>query len=92
MWSAILAGGVCRLAEDFITLIKKETKQILLIEITRNDIDSSKTKLENLFKTAKPIPETLKMHSVNVVDEDELVSLLFDVFSEKTYNLMIINM
>jgi len=42
-----------------------------LIEITKSDIDSSKTKLENLFKTVKSIPETLKMHSFKVVDEDE---------------------
>ncbi|CAF1296624.1 unnamed protein product, partial [Didymodactylos carnosus] len=64
VWSAILAGRVCRSAEDFITLAKKKTKKIILIEVTRNDIDSSETKLENLFRMVKSVPETLKMHSV----------------------------
>ncbi|CAF1536035.1 unnamed protein product, partial [Rotaria sp. Silwood1] len=83
VWSAILAGGVCRSAEDFIKLAKKKTKKIILIEITRSDIDSSKTKLENLFKTAKSIPETLKMHSVKVVDENELEFRYYSTCSEK---------
>jgi hypothetical protein len=74
---------MCRSAEDFITLAKKKTKKIILIEITRNDIDSSKTKLENLFKTAKSIPETLKMHSVKVVDEDELEFRYYSTCSQK---------
>ncbi|CAF1351898.1 unnamed protein product, partial [Didymodactylos carnosus] len=83
VWSAILVGGVCRSAEDFITLAKKKTQKIILIEITRNDIDSSKTKLENLFKTAKSVPETLKMHSVKVVDEDELDFRYYSTCSQK---------
>jgi hypothetical protein len=83
VWSAILAGGVCRSAEDFIKLAKKKTKKIILIEILRSDIDDSKTKLENLFKTAKCIPETLKMHSVKVVDENELEFRYYSTCSQK---------
>lgn len=83
VWSAILAGGGCRSAEDFIALAKKKTQKIILIEITRNDIDSSKTELENLFRTAKSIPETLKMHSVKVIDKDELECRYYSTCSRK---------
>ncbi|CAF3259812.1 unnamed protein product [Rotaria sp. Silwood2] len=72
VWSAILAGEVCRSAEDFIKIAKKKTKKVILIEITKNNIDTSKNKLESIFKTAKSIPETLKMHSVKVVDNNTL--------------------
>ncbi|CAF1108331.1 unnamed protein product [Rotaria sp. Silwood1] len=72
VWSAILGGGVCRSAEDFIKIAKKKTKKVILIEITKNNIDNSKNKLESIFKTAKSIPETLKMHSVKVVDNNTL--------------------
>jgi hypothetical protein len=72
VWSGILAGEVCRSAEDFIKIAKKKTKKVILIEITKTNIDNSKTKLENIFKTAKPVPETLKMHSFKVVDNDTL--------------------
>ena len=72
VWSAILAGEVCRSAVDFIKLAKMKTKKVVLIEITENDINNSKTKLGNIFKTAKTVPETLKTHSVKVVDNDTL--------------------
>lgn len=74
VWSAILAGEVCRLADDFIKLAQKKTKKIILIEITKNDIVNSKIKLENIFKTVKTIPETLKMHSVNLVAKSRSVA------------------
>ena len=72
VWSAILAGGVCRSAQDFIKLAQKKTNKVILIEITQNNIDNSKIKLENIFKTAQPVPETLKIHSVKVVDKSNL--------------------
>jgi hypothetical protein len=75
-------GGIAK-REDFIKLAQKKTKKIILIQIMRSDIDSSKTKLENLFKTAKAIPETLKMHSVKVVDENKLEFRYYSTCSEK---------
>ncbi|CAF1049158.1 unnamed protein product [Didymodactylos carnosus] len=83
VWSAILVGGVCRSAEDFIKLAEKKTKKIILIQITSSDIDNSKTKLENLFKMAESVPETLKMHSVKVGDENELEFRYYSTCSEK---------
>ncbi|CAF0859590.1 unnamed protein product [Adineta ricciae] len=83
VWSAILGGGVCRSAQDFINLAKQKTKKIILFEITRNDTDDSKKKLEKIFETAKTVPETLKMHSVNVVDENTLEFRYFSIRSEK---------
>ncbi|CAF2142516.1 unnamed protein product [Rotaria magnacalcarata] len=83
VWSAILAGGVCRSAEDFIKIAKKKTKKVILIEITKNNIDNSKTKLENIFKMAKIIPETLKMHSVKVVDNNTLEFRYYSTCSQK---------
>jgi len=75
-------GGIVK-REDFIKIAQKKTKKIILIEIMRTDIDSSKTKLENLFQTAKAIPETLKMHSVKVVDENQLEFRYYSTCSEK---------
>ena len=72
VWSAILAGEVCRAVEDFIKIAKKKAKKIILIEITKKNIDNSKTNLENIFKTVKTIPETLKIHSVKVVHSNTL--------------------
>ncbi|CAF1101340.1 unnamed protein product [Adineta ricciae] len=83
VWSAVLAGEVCRTAEDFVKIAKKKTKKIILIEITADAIDRSKVELENIFKTAKSIPETLKMHSVVVVDKDELEFRYYSMASRK---------
>ncbi|CAF1021678.1 unnamed protein product [Adineta ricciae] len=80
VWSAVLVGEVCRATEYFVKIAKKQTKKIILIGITADAIDCSKVQLENIFKTVKSIPETLKMHSVVVVDKDEL-ELLFYGFS-----------
>ena len=74
---------MCRSAEDFIKFAKKKTKKIILIEITGNDIDNSKTKLENLFKTAKTVPEIQKLHSVKVIDENKLDYRYYSTCSQK---------
>ena len=83
VWSAVLAGEVCRSAEDFVKIAKKKTKKVILIEITKNNIDNSKAKLESIFKTAKLVPETLKMHSVKVVDDDTLEFRYYSTESRK---------
>ena len=72
VWSGVLAGEVCRSPGDFIKIATEKTTKIILIEITKNDIDNSKTNLEAIFKTAKTIPETHKIHSVKVVDNNTL--------------------
>ena len=65
--------------------------EIILIEITRSDIDSWKTKLQNLIKRTKSTPETLKMHAVKVVDNDELEFRYYSTCSQKkNYNLLLI--
>ncbi|CAF1179048.1 unnamed protein product [Didymodactylos carnosus] len=64
VWSAALAGNNCKSAKDFVKLAQQKTKKIIIIEITKNGIDNSKLKLENIFKVAKSVPETLKTHSV----------------------------
>lgn len=79
----MLAGAVCRSAEDFINLAKTKTHKINLIEITKNEIDNSKTKLENIFKTTKSVPETLKMHSVRYVDKNTLEFRYYSMCSHK---------
>ncbi|CAF4752823.1 unnamed protein product [Rotaria sp. Silwood2] len=63
VWSSILASGVCRSAEDFIKLPMKETNKIVLIEIKISDINTSKAKLESIFKAVKTVSETQKVHS-----------------------------
>ena len=83
VWSGILAGEVYRSAEDFIKTALKKTKKIILIEITKNDIDKSKTNLENLFKTAKTVPETLKTHSVKVVRNNTLELCYYSTYIQK---------
>ncbi|CAF3391449.1 unnamed protein product [Rotaria socialis] len=72
VWSAILPGDVCRSVEDFIKLARKKTDKIIVTEINIDEIQKSKIKLENLFKTAKSVPETQKVHYVKVVNENEL--------------------
>lgn len=83
VWSAILAGEVCRSAEDFIKLATKKTAKIILFEIKIDEIQKSKIKLEDLFKTAKSVPETQKMHSVKVVDENELEFRCYSMCAQK---------
>lgn len=83
VWSAVLAGQVCRSAEDFIKIAKKKTNKITFFEITGNDIENSKTKLENIFQRAKTVPETLKLHSVKVVDKDTLEFRNYSTCSQK---------
>jgi hypothetical protein len=72
VWSAILAGEICRSANDFIQIAKKKTNKIILVETTEDVIQNSKNTLENIFKNIKTVPETQKMHSVKVVDKNTL--------------------
>ncbi|CAF1142422.1 unnamed protein product [Didymodactylos carnosus] len=41
VWSTVLGGGACRAAEDFIKIAKQKTKKIILLKITRNDINAA---------------------------------------------------
>ena len=83
VWSSILAGSVCRSAEDFIQLAMKKTDKIILLKIKISDINMSKTKLESIFKTVKTVPETQKMHSVTVIDNNTLELRYYSTCSEK---------
>ena len=83
VWSAVLAGGSCRSAEDFIKIARNKTNKINLFEITMADVDYSKVKLENIFKTTISIPQTLKMHSVKVVDKNTLEFRYYSMCSQK---------
>ncbi|CAF1449742.1 unnamed protein product, partial [Didymodactylos carnosus] len=78
VWSAALAGDNYKSAKDFVKLAQQETKKIIMIEITKNDIDNSKLKLENIFKVAKSVPETLKTHSVKVIDNKTKKIIKYD--------------
>ena len=86
VWSAILGGEMCRSAEDFIKLVQKKTNKVILVEITRNDIDNSRIKLENIFKTAKTVPETLKIHLVNVIDKNTIEFRYYSMCNKKNDN------
>jgi len=83
VWSAILAGQVFRSVEDFIKIAKKKTNKIILFEITKSDIDNSKAKLENIFQRVKTVSETLKLHSVKVVDKNTLEFRNYSTCSQK---------
>ena len=83
VWSSILAGSVCRSAEDFIQLAMKKTDKIILLEIKISDINMSKTKLESIFKTVKTVPETQKVRSVTVIDNNTLELQYCSTCSEK---------
>ena len=62
-----------------------------MIEIARSDTDSWKTKLQNIIKMTKSTPETLKMHALKVVDNDELEFRYYSTCSQKkNYNLLLI--
>ncbi|CAF2705939.1 unnamed protein product [Rotaria sp. Silwood2] len=83
VWSSILASGVCRSAEDFIKLPMKETNKIVLIEIKISDINTSKAKLESIFKAVKTVSETQKVHSVKVIDNNTLELRYYSTCSQK---------
>ncbi|CAF1395943.1 unnamed protein product, partial [Didymodactylos carnosus] len=68
VWGAVLAGQTCRSAEDFVRIAKQKTNKITLIELTKNDIDASKNKLQNIFAVVKAVSETLKTHCIKVID------------------------
>ncbi|CAF1545908.1 unnamed protein product, partial [Didymodactylos carnosus] len=70
--SVVLGGEACRSAADFVKIANKKCVSITSIEIKKTDIDNSKLKLENLFKTTKQVPETLKTHFVKVIDQNSI--------------------
>ncbi|CAF0901140.1 unnamed protein product [Didymodactylos carnosus] len=74
VWSAVLGGEACRSTADFVRIAKKKSNSIILMEITKNHIDNSKLKLENIFKATKHVPETLKSHSVKVIDRNSIAT------------------
>ncbi|CAF1442626.1 unnamed protein product [Didymodactylos carnosus] len=83
VWSAALSGDNCKSAKDFVKLAQQKTKKIIIIEITKNDIDNSKLKLENIFKIAKSLPETPKTRSVKVIDNKTLEWRYYSLSSTK---------
>lgn len=85
VWSAVLGGESCRSADEFVKIARQKTKKILLAEITKTAIDSSKMKLENIFKVAKAVPDTLKTHSVTVIDKNTIECRYYSTrFTKKT--------
>ena len=82
VWLTVLAGGSCRSAEDFIKIARNKTNKINLFEITKADVDYSKVKLENIFKTTISIPQTFKIHSVKVVDKNTLEFRYYSMCSQ----------
>ncbi|CAF0941642.1 unnamed protein product, partial [Didymodactylos carnosus] len=78
VWGAVLAGQTCRSAEDFVRIAKQKTNKITLIELTKNDIDASKNKLQNIFAVVKAVPETLKTHCIKVIDNKAIESVVFE--------------
>ncbi|CAF1580941.1 unnamed protein product, partial [Didymodactylos carnosus] len=83
VWSAVLGGEVCRSAADFVRIAKKKSNSLILMEITKNHIDNSKLKLENIFKATKHVPETLKSHSVKVIDRNSIEPRYYSLSSGK---------
>ena len=82
----ILAGGSCRSAEHFIKIVRNKTKKINLFEITKTDVDYSKVKLEHIFQTTISIPQTFKMHLVQIVEKNTLEFPYYSMSCEKQNN------
>ncbi|CAM4834494.1 unnamed protein product [Rotaria magnacalcarata] len=60
VYSAILPGQHCNSAADFVVIAKSKTNAIEISEIKQHFIDDSMAKMEPIFKSVKPIPETKK--------------------------------
>ncbi|CAF0848234.1 unnamed protein product [Didymodactylos carnosus] len=58
-WSAVLTRDNYK-SPNFVKLAQQKTKVIIIEIEKKNDIDTSKITLENIFKVAKSVPETLK--------------------------------
>ncbi|CAF1573778.1 unnamed protein product [Adineta ricciae] len=70
VYLAILSGLQCKSAADFVKIGRSKTAIISIDEIEQHEIDDSKTQLEHIFKSVKPVPETKKIHSIKAIGDN----------------------
>jgi hypothetical protein len=72
VYRAILSGQKCNSAADFIVIARSKTNTTELAEIKQYRIDNSTAQLEQIFQSLKTVPETKKIHSVEVLTNNSI--------------------
>lgn len=70
VYQSVLSGQQCTSAADFINIGRSKTNNIELYEIKQDQIDNAKKRLEPVFQSLKTLPETKKIHCVNVLSNN----------------------
>ncbi|CAF2572879.1 unnamed protein product [Rotaria sp. Silwood2] len=70
VYRAILSGQQCSSAAQFVKIAQSKTDTINVTELEDIHIENSKAKMEKFFQSIKTVPETKKIHSVKVLQNN----------------------
>ncbi|CAF0766506.1 unnamed protein product [Rotaria sordida] len=89
VYRAILSGQQCSSAAQFVKIAQSKTDSINVIELEDIHIENSKVKMEKIFQSIKTIPETKKIHSVKVLQNNTIEYKYYSNSStKKTYRFL----
>lgn len=66
VYQDVMTGKRCNSASDFAHLIKAKQTAMIVDELTIEDIQGAREKLQCLFDNAKPVPNIQKLYSMSV--------------------------
>ncbi|CAF4028480.1 unnamed protein product [Rotaria magnacalcarata] len=72
VYQDVMAGKHCHNASDFVALIRDKKTSIIVDELLISDIEAAHAYLTSLFQDVKTVPSIQKVHSMTVVDVDEI--------------------
>ena len=72
VYQDVMAGKQCHNASDFVALIRDKKTSIIVDELLISDIEAAHAYLTSLFQDVKAVPSIQKVHSMTVVDVDEI--------------------
>lgn len=79
-----MAGKRCHNASDFVALIRDRKTSIIVDELLISDIEATREYLTSLFQNVKAVPSIQKVHSMTLVDVDEISCKVYSNSVKKT--------
>ncbi|CAF2654996.1 unnamed protein product [Rotaria sp. Silwood2] len=72
VYNAIMSGQQCSSAAEFVEIARSKTSTINVNELEESSIEQSKAKMEPIFQLIQTVPETKKIHSINVLENNTI--------------------
>ena len=80
----VMIGKRCRSANDFVKIIQDKHTPIIIDELLVSEIENSYKTLSSLFNDVKPVPNIQKIHSMSVLDVNEIECKIYSNSTKAT--------